>query len=147
MRFLKFTHLEHFHHLFLVAKKQNTPVFARHALNLSDDRVNDRGLVRIVPTTTTFPATAIQTVCLRERSVGVEAGHTLNTRLIDNQDLAHSRVQDGLGILLRFTERTSYEICRVLDNNYNYNVRNQIPILGRGSLPSPLLTRPRSAKI
>ena len=72
MRFLKFTHLEHFHHLFLVAKKQNTPVFARHALNLSDDRVDDCGLVRIMRTTsTTFPTTAVQTVRLKERSVRV----------------------------------------------------------------------------
>ena len=148
MRFLKFAHLEHFHHLFLVAKKQDTSIFARHTLNLSDDRVDDCRLVRVMrATSTAFPATAIQTVRLREWSARIRVGCGFDTCLIDNQNFAHGGVQDGLGILLRFTKRTSHKICWVLDNNCDHNVRNQTPVSGRGYLPSPLLTRPRSAKI
>lgn len=43
------THPEHFLHLIFVSEKKNTTIFARNTLNFSDHRVDDGGVVHIVP--------------------------------------------------------------------------------------------------
>ena len=69
-------------------------------------------------------------------------GYGFDTCLIDNQDLAHSCVQDGFGVLLGFAERTSHEICRILYNNWNHNVRHRTAVLGgRGLFTFPVANK------
>lgn len=126
--------MEHLHHLLFVTKKQDTSIFARHALNLGDDRVNDRGFVRIVrATSTAFPATSIQAVCLEGAQWGLgKGGLSLSIYLVNNQDLANGRIQDSLGVLFRFSEYTSHKICRVLYYDWDHKVRNWTLIFGMG---------------
>jgi len=56
----------------------------------------------------------------------------LSTYLVDNQDLAHGRIQDSLGVLFGFSEYTSHKICRILYYDWNRNVRNWTLVFGIG---------------
>ena len=103
-------YLKHLLHLVLVSKEKDAPVFAGNALDLSDHRVNDRGLVRI------RRVLAIQHICLGRSSDSV--GYTDDaTNLVNDEHLPLCALQNRLCVLFRLSQVGSDEVCRIFDHH------------------------------
>jgi len=148
VRSLKCAHLEHLFHPILIAKEQNASVLTRDTLNFRNDRVDYRSLVRIVRAPTALPTTTI--VRLREQSAAF-GSKDICSILTPSMTRTLPTVVSRIALVFFSDSPSALDTKNLLGSSpqLNYNVREQPRPLGEAwsALPSPMLTRPRSAKI